>query len=215
MITLYDYPASGNCYKVRLALAQLQREYDRVTVDIFDGDTLTEEFAHLSPARETPVLIMESGAPLPESNAILLHLAEGTHLLPDDAEARAQAYRWLMFERSTFAPGVAAGRFFRLTGRDQRHPRAFERMIEQAGNALGILDGSLRDRPFVAGDEYSVADISLYAYAHVAHEAGIDMTAYPEVGAWLARVAATPRMMNDLQPYPENASQLRGRSIYG
>lgn len=215
MITLYDYPASGNCYKARLALAQLQREYDRVAVDIFDGDTLTEEFGRLNPARETPVLIMESGTPLPESNAILLHLAEATHLLPDDPEVRAQVYRWLMFERTAFAPGVAAGRFFRLTGRDERHPRAFARMMEQAGQALGILDGWLQDRPFVAGDVYTVADISLYAYAHRAHEAGIDMTAYPEVGAWLARVAATPRMMNDLEPYPENASQLRGKSIYG
>jgi glutathione S-transferase len=215
MLTLYDYPASGNCYKARLALAQLEREYEKVTVDIFDGDTLTDEYERLNPARETPVLITESGAPLPESNAILLYLAEGTALLPDDLERRAHVYRWLFFERSHFAPGVAAGRFYKLTGRAERHPKAFASMMDRGRNALRMLDGALADRPFVAGDAYTVADISLYAYGHVAHEAGFDMSGYPRVTAWLERVAATPRAMHDLEPYPENASLLRGKSTYG
>jgi glutathione S-transferase len=215
MLELYDYPASGNCYKVRLALAQLEREYEKVTVDIFDGDTLTDEYERLNVARETPVLITESGAPLAESNAILLYVAEGTTLLPEDREARAQVYRWLFFESQVFSPGVAAARFYRMTGRDERHPHDFERRFKRGQEALRILDATLKSRPFVAGDAYTVADISIYGYGHVAHEAGFDMAAYPRFNAWIERVAATPRMMHDLQPYPENASLLRGKSIYG
>jgi glutathione S-transferase len=215
MITLYDYAASGNCYKVRLLLAQLERAYERVAVDIFDGGTLTDEFGRLNVARRTPVLLMESGAPLAESNAILLHLAERTPLLPEAAESRARVYQWLFFERSLFTPGVGGARFYRLTGRDRRDPQRFEDMLETAHEALGMLDSQLAERPFAAGFRYTVADVALYAYGHVAHEAGIDMAAYPSVAAWQERVAATPRMMHDLEPYPDNARELRGRSLYG
>jgi glutathione S-transferase len=215
MLKLYDYPASGNCYKVRLALAQLQRDYEKVTVDIFDGDTLTDEYERLNVMRETPVLITESGAPLAESNAILLYVAEGTALLPEDREVRAQVHRWLFFESQVFSPGVAAARFYRMTGRDERHQQDFRRRFRRGEQALRILEATLEDRPFVAGDAYTVADISIYGYGHVADETGIDMSAYPRFNAWLERVAGTPRMMNDLEPYPENASLLRGKSIYG
>jgi glutathione S-transferase len=215
MLTLYDYPASGNCYKVRLALAQLEREYEKVNVDIFDGDTLTDEYERLNVARETPVLITESGAPLAESNAILLYLAEGTALLPEDREARAQVYRWLFFESQGFSPGVAGARFYKLTGRDERHAADFKRRFKRGEASLRLLEATLEDRPFVAGDAYTVADISIYGYGHVAQDAGYDMSPYPRYNAWVERVAATPRMMHDLEPYPQNASQLRGKSIYG
>ena len=108
---LFDYRASGNCYKVRLALAQLAVPYERVPVDIFAGETLTDEFARLNPVRTTPVLVPDDGPPLPESGAILIHLAEGTPLLPDDPADRAQVYRWLFFEQSALMPTIAGLRF--------------------------------------------------------------------------------------------------------
>ena len=108
MIALYDYAASANCYKVRLVLAQLERPYERIPVDIFAGETLSEGFAALNPMRRTPVLRMEDGAALPESGAILVHLTEGTPLLPDESATRAQVLRWLFFEQSFFEPSVGA-----------------------------------------------------------------------------------------------------------
>ena len=114
---LYDYAASANCYKVRLLLAQLELPYERVPVDIFAGDTLTDDFARLNPVRSTPVLVPETGPPLPESNAILLHLAEGTMLLPPEPVQRAQVYRWLFFEQADVIPAIAGLRFRLMTGR--------------------------------------------------------------------------------------------------
>ena len=110
-VRLYDYPASGNCYKVRLLLAQLGREYERVPVDIFGGDTLTDEFGRLNPVRETPVLVEEDSEPLPESNAILLHLADGTEYLAGDPAGRAQTARWLFWEQSEAMPALAGCAF--------------------------------------------------------------------------------------------------------
>jgi glutathione S-transferase len=211
-VRLYDYNASGNCYKVRLALAQLELPYERVPVDIFAGDTLTDEFARLNPARATPVLVREGEEPLPESAAILLHLAEDTALLPDDPAERAQVYRWLVFEQTDVIPAVAGLRFRLQTGRlhpDDDGARARRAAGEEL---LRMLAEHLSTRDFVAGATYSVADIALYGYLHVAHEAGYDPPG--PVRSWLERVAATPRFMNDLEPYPANARPGAGRSTY-
>src|SRR5918998_139622 len=165
---LYDYAASGNCYKVRLLLAQLGVPYERVPVDIFAGDTLTDEYARINPARTTPVLVRDGARPLTESNAILLHLAEGTELLPEDAAARAQAYRWLFFEQGDVRPALAGLRFMLLTGRlAPDHPGAGRRRGD-GENALALLDRELSAREFLVDSGYSVADICLYAYVHVA-----------------------------------------------
>jgi glutathione S-transferase len=209
---LYDYAASGNCYKVRLTLAQLGLRYERVPVDIFAGDTLTDEYAGLNPARTTPVLVRDGQDPLPESAAILLHLAEGTELLPEDPAQRAQVYRWLVFEQTDVIPAVAGLRFRLQTGRiepDGREARARRAAGEEL---LGMLDDHLTGREWVAGERYSVADIAMYGYLHVAHEAGYDVPA--SVGTWLDRVAAQPGYMNDLEPYPPNARPGAGRSTY-
>src|ERR687889_1596587 len=207
---LYDYAASGNCYKVRLALAQLGMEYERVPVDIFAGDTLTDEFARLNPARETPVLVRDGERPLTESNAILLHLAEGTDLIPADAEARAQAYRWLFFEQANVLPALAGLRFMLQTGRlAPDHPGAGRRRAD-GDQALAVLDSELSEHEFLAGPGYYVADISLYAYVHVAGGAGYEL---PDgVRDWIGRVEAQPGHMNDLEPYPENAQLGKSRS---
>ena len=143
---LHDYPASANCFKVRLLLAQLGLDYERVEVDIFGGDTLTDEFASLNPARMTPVLETEAG-PLPESNAILVHLAEGSDLLPADPAERAQVMRWLFYEQAEIQPGIAGLRFRLLTGRVDPDDGRLAQRQETGAAALAVLDGHLR-RPF-------------------------------------------------------------------
>src|SRR5215210_4796923 len=174
---LYDYAASGNCFKVRLLLAQLGLRYERVPVDIFAGDTLTDEFARLNPARTTPVLVRAGAPPLPESNAILLHLAEGTELLPDEPAERAQVYRWLLFEQADLIPPIAGLRFLLQTGRlAPDHPGAGRRRAD-GEEVLALLDRELSDRDFLVGGRYSIADICLYAYVHVAPDAGYELPA--------------------------------------
>jgi glutathione S-transferase len=207
---LYDYAASANCYKVRLLLAQLGRDYERVPVDIFAGDTLTDEFAAINPARSTPVLEHPAGVFLPESNAILLHLAKGTPLLPDDP----QIYRWLFFEQADVVPAIGGLRFRLITGRLQADAPDALRRRAAAHDVLALLDGQLAERDFIVGDGYSVADTGLYGYVHVAHEAGLDLEPYPSVHAWLQRVESTPGYVNDLEPYPPNARVGASRSIY-
>jgi glutathione S-transferase len=209
---LYDYAASGNCYKVRLALAQLGLPYERVPVDIFDGDTLTDDFGRLNPARTTPVLVRDGQEPLPESAAILLHLAEGTALMPDDPGERAQVYRWLVFEQTDVIPAVAGLRFRLLTGRIEPDGEPARRRRESGEELLALLDDHLAARDFVASRQYSVADIALFGYLHVAHEAGY--VPPPAVDAWLERVRARPGFIDDLQPYPANARPGAGRSTY-
>ena len=209
---LYDYSASGNCYKVRLLLAQLGLPYERVPVDIFAGDTLTEEFGRLNPARSTPVLVRDGEPPLAESNAILLHLAEGTELLPTEPAQRAQAYRWLFFEQADVIPAIAGLRFRLLTGRlapDQPAARSRRAAGEEV---LALLDRHLAGRDFLVDSGYSVADIALFGYVHVAGDAGFTLPA--AVNSWIERVAAQPGFVDDLEPYPENARPGAGRSIY-
>jgi glutathione S-transferase len=210
---LYDYAASGNCFKVRLLLSQLGLQYERVPVDIFAGETLTEEFARLNPARTTPVLVREGARPLPESNAILLHLADGTDLLPDEPAERAQVYRWLFFEQAELIPAVAGLRFLLVTGRlAPDHPGAARRRAD-GEKMLRLLERELGEREFLAESGYSVADVSLYAYLSVAHEAGYELPA--AIRSWIGRVEARPGFMNDFEPYPDNARLGASTSIYG
>jgi glutathione S-transferase len=207
---LYDYPASANCYKVRLLLAQLGREYERVPVDIFGGDTLTDEYAAINPVRTTPVLEDPPGTFLQESNAILLHLARGTAFLPDDP----QVYRWLFFEQADVVPTMGGLRFRLITGRlSPGDPDAVQRR-EASYEVLALLDTELAQRDFLVGSTYSVADIGIYGYVHVADEARLDLDHFTSLRAWLARVQAQPGYMNDLEPYPPNARAGASRSIY-
>jgi glutathione S-transferase len=210
---LYDYAPSGNCLKARLALRLAERPFERVPVDIFGGDTLTDEFAAMNPARTVPVMEVSPGRHLSESNAILLHVAEGTPLLPDDPLDRADVHRWLFFERE-FTPAVGGVRFLVLTGRDAAIAPLVAFWRATGKRLLRLLDRHLADRSFVAGDAVSVADLSLYAYAHVAPEGGFDLEPWPHLREWLDRVAATPGFENDLEPYPDNAWSGRGSSIY-
>jgi glutathione S-transferase len=212
---LYDYAASANCYKARLLLAQLGREYERVDVDIFDGGTLTDEFAELNPQRATPVLQLDDGRTLIESNAILCYLADGTPFLPDDRFERAQVVRWLIYEQTDVMSMIGGLRFRLQTGRWQPEDAPAVARREGAHEVLGVLDAYLGDTPYLVGGRYTVADIAVYAYAHLAEEAGVATADHPAFRAWSARVESTPAFIDDLQPYPPNASRLAGRSTYG
>jgi glutathione S-transferase len=211
---LYDYPASGNCYKVRLLLSHLGIEYDRVPVDIFAGETMTPDHAARNPALTTPVLEIAPGEHLPESNAILLHLAEGTDFLPEDRTERAQAYRWLFFEQSAILPTVADFRFRALTGRLDLESEGGRRAARLATAVVGVVEGHLQQRAFAVGERLTVADVALFGYVHVAHEAGVDMSGFAGIAQWLERVRAQPGHVEDLAPYPENSRPGRSRSIH-
>ena len=211
---LYDYAASANCFKVRLLLALLGVACERVPVDIFAGETLTDAYAALNPARETPVLELDDGRALPDSAAILAFLAEGTPFQPDDTFEGAQVLRWLVYEQTAVVPAIGGLRFRLLTGRlAPGDPEAQQR--RKAGlEVLALLDAELAARRFLVGDRATIADIAVYGYVHVAAEAGYDLSAVPAVGAWLARIAALPGFVGQLEPYPPNARPGAGRSIY-
>ncbi len=191
MLRLHDYLDSGNGYKVRLLLRFLGRPYELVELDIMEGETHTPEFLAKNPAGRIPVLETEDGQFLPESGAILWYLAEGTLFLPGDAWSRAQVLRWMFFEQYSHEPFVAGARFIikHLPGDD---PRQAELPGKRArgGAALEVMEGHLKAQACFVGERLSIADIALYAYTHVAHEGGFDMSAYPAIEAWCARIAA-------------------------
>ena len=205
---LYDYPGSGNCYKVRLLLALLGREYERVLVDIFAGETLTDAFAALNPLRETPVLELDSGEVIAQSPAILWYLAEETPFLPPDRVGRAQVLQWLAFEQERVMGGIGGPRFRRLTGRPP-----IEGRLAIGEHALALLESHLRDRDWLAGERCTIADVAVFGYGHVAADVGLAPGAH--VLAWMERLRALPGFVDDLAPYGENARPGAGRSIYG
>jgi glutathione S-transferase len=208
---LYDYAASGNCYKARLLLALLAQRYERVAIDIFAGDTLTDAYAAINPARETPVLELDNGTLLTQSNAILWYLAEFTPFLPATQLERAQVVSWLMFEQEYVVSGIAAPRFWLMTGRGDEATLAAR---QERGRATLIrLDEHLLQRDFLL-DSFSIADIAVFAYTHVASEAGLALDDHPAVTAWVSRVETQPRFVNDLVAYPPNATPAVSRSIY-
>lgn len=194
MIRLHDYPPSGNCYKVRLLLAQLGIPYERVEWDTRAGETHTPEFLRINPAGKVPVLETEGGELLAESNAILFYLAEGTSLLPEGRFERAQVLRWMSFEGSIHQPSLAVARFLVKFVEMTDEYRAMLRQKQKEGYvALELMEGHLEGKDFFVGDCYSIADIVLYAYTHVAHEGGFDLRPFPAIRGWLGRVPAQPK----------------------
>ena len=211
-LRLHDYSASGNCYKVRLLLAQLDRAYERVPVDIFAGDTLTDDFGRLTPVRETPVLQEEGADPLPESNAILPHPAEGSEYLPDSPAERAQVLRWL-FGSSRSDPRSGGLRFRLKTGRLAPDSPGMERRRAGGHAVLRLLDDHLGHREFMLGERYWWPT-SRSTLRERGPRGGFDLQGEPAVVAWLERVQSTPRFMNDFEPYPLNSHLGQSRSIY-
>ena len=193
MFTVYGMADSGNCYKVKLALEALAQPYRWVEVDSTKGGTRTPEFLAMNPNGKVPTLQLEDGSYLPESNAILWYLAEGTPLLPADRAGRARALQWMFFEQYSHEPYIAVARFIRRYLPENSPRRAELPRLEERGNqALAVMQQRLAQEPWFAGGRYTVADIALYAYTHCAADGGFDLARYPAVGAWLARVKAQP-----------------------
>jgi glutathione S-transferase len=194
MITLFAQHDSGNCYKVRLVLSHLRRPYRTVAVSSLDGSTRSEDFLAKNPIGKVPTVQLEDGRFLAESNAILLHFAEQTPLLPADPYARAKVYEWLFFEQYSHEPALAVRRALSLYP-ERRHQATALRMEEllAAGHrALGVMELRLRGAEWLAGIAFSIADIALYAYTHCAAEGGYDLSPYPAITTWLTRVARLP-----------------------
>ena len=202
---LYDHSASGNCMKARILLRQLELPYERVTVDLFTGETRTSEHFARNPDGRVPVLELDTGETIAESGAILTYLAIGSPYLSDDPMARTRVTQWMLFEQNRIEAELAYARFLQLSGRSEQIPEVYANRLERGKDALVALDRGLSDgRDFVAGD-YSIADIALYAYVHCAPDAGAELDEHDHINAWLARVEATPRFENDLEPLPEHA----------
>lgn len=214
-LRLYSYAASPNCLKVRILLAHLNRPHERIETDIFAGDTMSETYTAMNPARLTPLLVIGHRQHLPESSAILWYLAEGSSYLPTGALERADVLRWLLFEQSDVAYGIAGLRFRLRTGLlTERDPNVAERR-RRGEQALAILEDHLRGRNFLVGESYTIADIANYAYVHVASEAGYELDATPSVSRWIERVEQQHGFVSDLAPLPEDPGLGRGLSIYG
>ena len=195
MLTLHQMHISGNCYKVRLAARQLGIALGLREYGLHDGTTRTPEFLAKNPNGRVPLLELEDGRFLPESGAILWYLGEGTKLVPQDRWHRTQALQWMFFEQYSHEPYVAVARFWLAYAPkaelDKKRHLVGE-WHEKGNAALAVMEMHLAGRDWFAGDAYSIADIALYGYTHCAAEGGFDLTRYPAITAWLARVASTP-----------------------
>ena len=193
MLRLYDNHISGNGYKPRLLLAHLGRAFERIEIDIDNGGSRTPDFLKKNPNGRIPVLELEDGACLAESNAILFYLAEGSRFLPSDRLARAQTLQWMFFEQYSHEPFIAVVRHWLHLGELTDEQRAQLPAKRKGGHAaLAVMEGHLGRADWFGGEGMTVADIALYAYTHVAGEGDFDLGAYPAVRAWLDRVAAEP-----------------------
>ena len=209
MITVYGYSVSGNCHKLRLLLEQLGHEYRWVEVDSSQGGTRTPEYLAKNANGKVPMLELEDGRILVESNAILCYLAENSPYLPADAWLRAQALSWMFFEQYSHEPYIAVARFIcGWTPLDSPRRADLPRLRERGNQALAVMETHLRSADWFTGANYGIADIALFAYTDVAHQGGFDLAAFPQVSAWLARVRATPGFVPMPEPAPENAALL-------
>ena len=205
MIRIHGMSSSGNCYKVRLLCEQLALPYEWTEIDTRAGTTRTDAFLAMNPNGRVPVMQLESGPALAESNAILYYLAAGSALWPADRLAQAQALQWMFFEQYSHEPYIAVARYI-CAFLPPEHPRRAElpRLHERGVQALGVMQQQLARADFFVNGRYSIADIALYAYTHAAGDGGFELAAYPAVRAWIERVQAQPRFV----PMP-SASQLR------
>lgn len=200
MLQLYDFLPSGNCYKIRLLLSQLSTPYDRIEVDILKAETRTPEFLNKNLNGRVPVLKTESGQLLAESNAILFYLSEGTEFLPKERCLRAQVLQWLFFEQYSHEPYIATSRFWiSILGKAEEYRDALEQKRQPGCAALTVMDKHLASRSFFVGEQYTIADIGLYAYTHVASEGGFVLTDFPAINAWIERVQSQPRYISIVQ----------------
>jgi glutathione S-transferase len=190
---LFGDRRSGNCYKVALMLELTGRDYRWVETDVIKGETRTDNFLNLNPNGKVPLLQLPDGSYLAESNAMLIHLAEDTPLLPGDGYQRALVFQWLFYEQYSHEPYVAVARFLLHFDHGQPvEPARLAMLHERGQQALGVMENVLARQPYFAGDQFTIADIALYAYTHVAGDGSFDLETFPAVRAWLERVAQQP-----------------------
>lgn len=202
MLRLYDYLPSQNGYKIRMLLALLGLEYEQHIVEIFQGESHTETFLTRNPGGTVPVLEVAPGEFLAESNAILFYLSQGTAFLPADSLTVARIVQWFCFEQNQLEPSVGSLRYWTLTGKlARRHPDTVALLRGKGERALGALERGLTGRDFLVDNRYSVADIALFAYTHLAEDGGFDLAAFPAVQAWIARIRNHPGHLDTVQSY--------------
>ncbi|PZW71365.1 glutathione S-transferase [Pseudomonas sp. URMO17WK12:I1] len=194
MYKVYGDYRSGNCYKVKLMLSLLGKPFEWVPIDIFKGETQSPEFLAKNPNGRIPVLELEDGTCLWESNAILNFLADGSEFLQTEPRLRTQVLQWQFFEQYSHEPYIAVARRIQwLEGMPAARAEEYKVCQVRGHKALRVMERQLEQTPYLVGDQYSIADIALYAYTHVAHEGGFDLSGYPAINAWLARVASHSR----------------------
>ena len=197
MHTLYATVGSGNCYKVQLLMHQLDIPFRVVTIDVLKGETQSQHYLSVNPNGKVPYLVLPDGQGLGESNAMLLHLAEGSDLMPRGAHERMRVNEWLFWEQSSHEPHISPARFWISIvpeGRAEREEQIAQ-WQERGRKSLRLLDNHLSENAFLVGDRYTIADIGLFGYTHVAGEGGFDMADYPAVCAWIRRVQAQDKYL--------------------
>jgi len=194
MLKVYGDYRSGNCYKIKLMLHLLDQPYEWIAINILRGETRSEEFLKKNPNGKIPVLELEDGSCLWESNAILNYLAEGSEFLPTDPRLRTQVLQWQFFEQYSHEPFIAVARYIKVyLGMPEERREEYEAKQLDGYHALNVMEQQLLRTPYLVGDHYSIADVALYAYTHVAEEGGFDLGGYPAIRQWLQRVASHPR----------------------
>jgi glutathione S-transferase len=188
-LRIFGDSISGNCLKVKWTVQHLRLPFDWIEVDILKSESRTPEFLALNPAGQVPTVILDDGRSLSQSNAILLHLAEGSALVPTDAYERAKMYEWLFWEQYSHEPYVAVARF-QMVYLGKSAAELDAKLVERGAAALARLDIQLATTPYLVSERLTLADIALVAYTRVAHEGGFDLSLYPAVQAWIGRVEA-------------------------
>ena len=200
MLKLYQFFSSGNCYKIRLLLIQLEIPFESVELNILKGETRTPEFLSKNPNGRIPVLETQSGQFIAESNAILFYLSEGTNFLPKDNFERAKVLQWLFFEQYSHEPFIATSRFWiSILGKAEEYRDALNQKREPGYAALDVMEKHLTNHTFFVGERYTIADIGLFAYTHVADEGGFDLIRFPAINGWIERVKSQPRHISITQ----------------
>ncbi|MDD1965814.1 glutathione S-transferase family protein [Pseudomonas sp. NPDC090203] len=193
MYKVYGDYNSGNCYKIKLMLNLLGAQYEWVPVDILKGETETEAFLEKNPNGKIPVLELDDGTCLWESNAILNFLAEGTPYLLTEPRLRTQMLQWQFFEQYSHEPTIAVARFIQFyLGLPEERLEEYQILQKRGYKALKVMEKQLKQTPFLVGEQFSIADIALYAYTHVAHEGGFDLSPFPSIQRWLTQVRQQP-----------------------
>ncbi len=194
MVKLYEYARSGNCYKIRLLLTQLDIPFERIQIDIVKGETRTPEFLQKNPNGKIPLLEIEPGKYLPESNAVLYYLSQNTPFFPSDAFEQAQVMQWMFFEQYSHEPNIATCRYWiSVLGKAQEYQDALQQKKKLGDMALGVMEEHLKHHSFFVSETYTIADICLFAYTHVAEEGGFNLSQFPAIQAWIQRVQNQPQ----------------------